>query len=185
MLFPIDFERVVCHFELIGQKLIGFLDTGKVVMYQNSEKIRECRKTYGPEPSVFVDKDKLYFPTENLELLEWNLVSLEENLLMRIVKMMSAAPSEPDFLAVSGGNLLQTYQTKKELKVDFPQMGIFYWTAVLSLDGYVVVAGHSKSCLLSGSEFAKRHNYFLLVRLRSLEVLNKETPLNIECTSTV
>ena len=92
---------------------------------------------------------------------------------------MTAAPGQPGFLAVSKAGLLQTREGRKDLKKVFPSLKSWNWSAVISVGCFAVLAGASEFSFFDNGEFRKEHNYFLLVHLRTLEVVNQTHPLMV------
>ena len=98
---------------------------------------------------------------------------------MESVVAMSGVPGEPDFLAISVDGLLQTMEAKKELTKVFPKMEDCDWSTVVSIGLFSVVAGKAEYVDLHGKEISRTSNFFLLVRLEDLEVINKTKPLSV------
>ena len=169
-------------FEAGGEKLVVFLDNLRAILYENGKLVRTCSKSWRNQHSAFLEYNKLYFSTINWasELIEWNLDTFEEKQLMRDASQMSGPPREPSFAAISANGLLQAKHGRRQLSEAFPKMGESTWNTVFSIDQLAVVTGYSKSCLLTGNELPKERNFFLLVNLTNLEVVNHANPLTLE-----
>ena len=165
-------------FKVVGQRIVAFLET--VAIFQNGKQIRTCSRMWANQHSLFAEYNKVYFPSVGYELIEWNVETFEEKVLMHEVYAMSGVPSDRNFLAVSWDGLLQTSQAKKNLKEVFPKMNKFNWTALLSTNHHAVVAGCSETSIQSGDNLPRWHNVFLLVHLTCLEVANKHGPIAVE-----
>ena len=167
-------------FEVVGKRIMTVRFGYKIAVYENGQLIKTCGHEWGNKHSVFVGNSKAYFPCKSYDLIEWNLETFQERLLMLDVTAISGLPSKPNFAAISKDGLLQTKQSKKELKEVFPKVKSFYWCAVISAGRFAVVAGHSEYTLPTGEKLATHHNFFLLVDLTNLEVMNQENPLALQ-----
>ena len=176
------FEDTCRAFLELNGRIVAFLSDQTVVVYENERPIRTCGQKCGNNYSVFAEIGRVYFRNSDCELIEWNLETFEEKIVTVAVQAMSGVPSEPNFVAVSNKGLLQTEQDEKNLSKVFPAMGKVTWDAVVSLGHFAVVTGHSNHSISNGRALKNYHNFFLLVHLASLEVLNKQNPLALEWT---
>ena len=172
------------RFEEIGKRIVAFaVDSkyeNKVMVFENGDIVHTCGNAYENWYSVLVEGSKVYFPSLEGELIEFDAETFEEKVLLQKVRMMTAAPDQPDFLAVSWDGILQTRGAQKDLEKVFPRMGYCNWTAGVSVGFYAVLAGYSESSLLDRRELPRPCNYFLLVRPQTLEVVNQACPLSVE-----
>ena len=177
------FEWECRHFNEIGERTVAFICNARATICREGRKRPKFSNNYWKDQgSVFVEHGKAYFLDFHDKLVEWDLVSFKETILMENVYSMSGPPSDPKkFLAISKTGLLQTSWDKRELKDVFAKMSSdFDWRAILSIDNVAVVAGFSRHSILTGEKIPKEHNYFLLVNLGNLEVINKENPIAVE-----
>ena len=180
----LKFEKGCDAFVEVGDRTVAFLSDLQVVVYAHGEVIGTCTRTCGNRYSVFVDDCKVHFASIEGDLVEWNVHTFEERVLLRNVHAMSGLPSEANFIAVSGPtNLLQTTQKQKDLKETFPHMNHLHWTAILSFKHFAVVTGSSSFSLANGL-LEHWHNFFLLVDLATLEVANKDTVVSSKWVGT-
>ena len=173
------------RFEVVGKKaVILAVNSGyqpKVVVYESNKLVHTSTNEFMNHESVFIEGSKVYFPSEaKQELIEFDLDTFEEKALMQEVAMMTAAPGQRDFLAVSDAGFLQTREGNRELREVFPRMGDCDWTAVISVGCFAVLAGWSQFSLSDGSELPKSCNHFLLVFPQTLEVVNQANPLSMK-----
>ena len=170
-------------FEEVGNRLIAWVVDksfqGKVMVYENEKLLHTCKSELLSHSFGFLENSKVYFANQESELIEFNLETLEEKVLMKGVGLMNGPPGQEDFLAMSKLGALKTMMDKKNLKEVFPRIKECYWTAMSSLGSYSVMAGGSKFSLSDGSKLPKKCNYFLLVKVPILEVINHACPLMI------
>ena len=176
--------RECWRFEEVGKKIVAFVQNSnfedKVVVYENKKLIHTCNNEFDNFASAFVEGSKVYFPSDEDELIEFDSETFEEKALMQNVAMMSKPPDQRGFLAVSRTGVLRTGEGKKELKEVFPRMNRCNWTAVISVGYFAVMAGTSKFSISDGSRLPMMCNYFLLVDPATLEVVNHAHPLSVE-----
>ena len=107
----------------------------------------------------------------------------EKVLLLEKVDVVSGTPGEPDFVALSNHGLVQVLQDRMlDLDEVFGEMKNSIWNSVLSFEHFAVIAGASRFSIVDGSKLPKWCNFFLLVNLTNLTVVNKKRPLAVEWT---
>ena len=180
-------------FKEAGDRIVAlaFSEGGlKLAVYENHKLLR----TYGKESchltSLVLDGSMAYLTkrmwTEDWqvqdELIEVNVENLEEKLLLANVCAFSGEIGRSSFVAVSKNGIVHaSHDRKLDLKEVFKQMNeACYWTAVLSLGPFAVVAGWSSHNIVDGSPLKKNHNFMLLISLTSLTVINQKKPLTLE-----
>ena len=139
--------------------------------------VHKCLEAVGNSDSVSLHEDSVYFASHKQALMVLDLKDLSEKPLLDGVFAFSGVPSSWNFIAVSSAGVLQSTDKKRTLIETFPRMHECYWTAILAVGHYAVVAGNSKFCLSEGVQLQKPSNYFLLVSLATLEVVNHLNPI--------
>ena len=172
------------RFEEVAQKTVAFIMDSffdpKVVVYENNKLIHTCKYEFWDHDSVVVDGSKVYFAKRRQEIVELDAETLQDTVVVYGVGLISAAPHQRDFLGVAEDGILQTSESEKNLNQLFARMKGSNWNAVISADSYAVLAGWSEFSMLDGTKLSKRSNYFLLVHLQTLEVVNQSNPLSLE-----
>ena len=147
-------------------------------MYRNGKPVRTLAKQSFSSNSVFVDGSKVWFASLHSELVEFDAETFAEKTSLKHVQLMTAPPDDPSFLAASQVGFLQTRHCQKRLKEVFPRADSHcHWTAAVAFGLSAVLAGYSHFCDLQGRKLEKQSNYFLLVSLPDLQVVNQETPV--------
>ena len=172
--------RCYCFKELSQDRVVAYLSSNRVGIFEEGESMHMSTKRFENQYSVFLEGNKAYFPSEDLELVELDLDTFEEKVLMQEVGSVSLVGGQTGFFGVSYDGLCQTMMAKRDLTEFFPSIKGAYWTAVETAGKFGVVAVTSELNILDGSQLEKECNYFLLVDLISLEVVNRLKPLSVE-----
>ena len=177
--------QLLCYcenFEVCGDRTVAFVGGGTVAVYEQQRRVHTGKHLWGNSKSVHVSGSKVYFPGKLEELIELDVETLEEKLLLHSVNAITAAPGDGAFLAVSKTGVLSTERETRDLQEVFPKMKHCNWGAALTVGGTAVVAGQSSYGLLEGNHLYCRCNFFLLLHAAHLRVFNEQTPLAVMCS---
>ena len=155
-----------------------FSGSDEVHVFEKEERVHSSTHAFMNKYSTFADGKLVYFTNWNTETVELNVETLEEKIVQQGFEVLSGVPTASNFVSVTIHGTVATKSLQKDLKTVFPKMVECDWRAIISLDDHhAVVSGSSGNSLLEGSKLAQDQNYFLLVALKDLEVVNRAAPL--------
>ena len=186
-----QFKEDSCYaFKEAGDRIVAlvFRECFKVVVYEGGKLLYTSKEKCGGPASFVVENSKVYFANEVFKedetpenhLFELNLQTFEEKLLMPHVCAFSGTPGELNFVGISRSGLVQTMGGEFCLNSVFEKIQGCSWNSILSLERFAVISGWSGSNILDGEILRKELNYFLLIDLINLTVVNRKQPLSVE-----